>query len=281
MGIFDGCLLASDIDGTLLDNGYINPRCIEKIKFFASEGGAFAISTGRSVGAVSMVTNAIDCLAPSVVANGAMIYDYKNRKIIKEHLLPNDDKRIVNAVMELGLDIGVEIHSGERALVVRANCETDDHEQYEDLVAEFVSLDEALKHNWTKVLFAFANPDDLEGVKEFILGLNIKSDLFNTVAYIDNRQRYYLEVVPKGVSKAGSVKDLCGILGIADGCCYAIGDYYNDVQMLRSADVTAAPINSPDDIKALVDVVVSKAKDGAVADFIDYLTGRKTKNGCD
>ena len=29
MGLFDGCLLACDIDGTLVDDGYINPRNIE------------------------------------------------------------------------------------------------------------------------------------------------------------------------------------------------------------------------------------------------------------
>ena len=41
MGIFDGCLLASDIDGTLQENGYINPKNIEKIKYFVQEGGKF------------------------------------------------------------------------------------------------------------------------------------------------------------------------------------------------------------------------------------------------
>ena len=32
MGIFEGCLLACDIDGTLMENGYINPKNIEKMK---------------------------------------------------------------------------------------------------------------------------------------------------------------------------------------------------------------------------------------------------------
>ena len=39
MGIFDGCLLACDIDDTLVKNGYINPKNIEKIHYFISEGG--------------------------------------------------------------------------------------------------------------------------------------------------------------------------------------------------------------------------------------------------
>ena len=37
MGIFENCLLASDIDGTLMENGYINPKNLEKIEFFMNE----------------------------------------------------------------------------------------------------------------------------------------------------------------------------------------------------------------------------------------------------
>ena len=44
MGIFSGCLFACDIDGTLLINGVINPRNIEKIEYFVSEGGCFSLS---------------------------------------------------------------------------------------------------------------------------------------------------------------------------------------------------------------------------------------------
>ncbi len=281
MGIFDGCLLASDIDGTLIDNGYINPRCIEKIKFFVSEGGYFSLSTGRSAGAVSAAVNAIDCLSPSVVCNGAMIYDYASNKVLKEYLLCDEDKGVAQLVIDLGLDIGIEIHSGERALVVLRNAETDIHEQYESLEVEFMSLDEAMQYNWSKILLAVADFEDYEPTIQMLKSVCKNSDVLNTTAVIDNRTRHYIEVVPKGVSKAKSIMTLCEMFNIKEGCSYAIGDYYNDVPMLKNADVCAVPVNAPDDVKELADVIVSTAKDGAVADFIDYLTGRNTKNGCD
>ena len=55
MGIFSGCLFACDIDGTLMSSGKINPKNIEKIEYFMSEGGCFSLSTGRTVGAVGPV----------------------------------------------------------------------------------------------------------------------------------------------------------------------------------------------------------------------------------
>lgn len=277
MGIFDGCLLASDIDGTLLDNGYINPICVEKIRFFIENGGLFALATGRSVGAVSMVTAVIDDIGPSVVANGAMIYDYKNEKIIKEYLLPECDKSVADYIMNLGLDIGIEIHSGKKVLVTEANSETEDHESYEKLESELISLEEALKYDWTKILFAFSNAKQRKKIRESIASLNIKSDLFDTIAFIDGRTRYYLEIVPKGVSKAESLAELCNLLSIEKGGFFAIGDYYNDLKMLENADISATTSEAPDEIKEICDFVGGSCKDGAVADFIDYLT-EKFKN---
>ena len=34
MGIFNGCLITSDVDDTLVSNGYINPKNVEKIEYF-------------------------------------------------------------------------------------------------------------------------------------------------------------------------------------------------------------------------------------------------------
>ena len=90
MGIFSGCLFACDIDGTLMVNGKINPRNIEKIEYFMSEGGYFSLSTGRTVGAVGPVLDKIKRVSPSVVANGCMIYDYENKKVLDELFLPEN-----------------------------------------------------------------------------------------------------------------------------------------------------------------------------------------------
>lgn len=275
MGIFDGCLLAADIDGTLVgDEGTVNPRCIEKIKYFVSEGGAFSIATGRSVGAISCVLKAIDCLSPSVVMNGAVIYDYKKEKTVHQLLLPDSDKAAVFEVMECFPNVGIEVHCGARAILLRRNSETDDHETYEDFTAEPMDFKNCSSFGWNKVLFTFTDTADIDCVKVLLAGKNLQSNLINTTAFVYDKQRYYLELIPKNVSKAEAVVRLCGLLGIKNGGLFTIGDYYNDVPMLRCADVCAVPENSPEDIKAVSDVVVSTAKDGAVADFIDYLSER-------
>ena len=51
----------------------------------------------------------------------------------------------------------------------------------------------------------------------------------------------------------------------------AIGDFYNDVPMLRAAGISATVGDANDDIKELVDFVGGRCLDGAVADFIEYI----------
>lgn len=279
MGIFDGCLLACDIDGTLLINDYIPQRNIEKIKYFASEGGAFCLATGRTAGAISSVTKRIDCISPSIVANGSMIYDIKNDKPIYEIFIPEDDKRIVKAVLDGCKTIGTEAHCGKKVIVLNQNQESIDHAVYEDLDTVLLDYNEALQHNWNKVIYLSANDEELATTKQIISSFEHNSQFVDTSAVIDGRRRYYYEHVPRGVSKAATLKILCEKLNIQKGCCYAIGDYYNDLEMIKTADIGAALIESPEDVRAVATTVVCDVRNGAVADFIDYLTERKLENG--
>ncbi len=281
MGIFDGCLLASDIDGTLLLNNYLPQENLEKIEYFIREGGAFALATGRTVGAVSSVTSRIENLSPSIVANGSVIYDFNNDTALYEQFVPTEDRYIVKKVLEGCSTVGIEIHSGKQVLVVNVNQETLDHENYENLVAIPLDYEAALSYNWNKVLYLFGNEDEAKVVKQIISNCKHNSQFVDTTAIIDGRRRYYYEHVPKNISKATTLKILCEKLDIKQGCCYAIGDYYNDLEMIKTADVGAALVDSPDEVKAVANTIVGTAKNGAVAGFIDYLTEirKETKNG--
>ena len=219
MGVFSGCLLACDIDGTLMANGKINPRNVEKIEYFMSEGGYFSLSTGRTVGAVGPVLSIIKRVSPSVVANGCMIYDYENKKVLDELFLPEDEYYIAKMVFD-----------------------------------------------------RFDNYKDLAAVKELIAGESSSSRFIDTSAAIGGRKRNYYEQFPAGVSKASELDKLKKMLKIDKGCYFAMGDYYNDLEMIKAADISAVPSETPEDIKAYADFVAGKCEDGAVADFIDYLT---------
>lgn len=276
MGIFNGCLLACDVDGTLVENGYINPKNIEKIEYFMSEGGFFSIATGRSVTAISSVTSKLKKFSPSVVANGSMIYDYVKGEIVYEDYLAREDYNIVKDVLEIGLNVGIEVHTGDRIFTVRRTPKTDIHQVYESLETTVMSFEEACKYNWNKLLFTGDDMNDFDKLKEISKKYK-NSDFVATAVCLKEDTQHYYEQLPKGVSKASAITRLCSMFNIKKGCSYAIGDFYNDIEMLKNADICAVPNGSPEEIKALADFVAVSCREGAVADFIDYLTKIYTK----
>lgn len=47
-----------------------------------------------------------------------MIYDYENKRVLNELFIDKSDYYIVKKVMDMGLDVGIEVHSGDRVLTL-------------------------------------------------------------------------------------------------------------------------------------------------------------------
>ena len=277
MGIFENCLLACDIDGTLISGDVLPERNIQRIKYFVSEGGAFSLSTGRALEGIGAVTSKIDCIAPSVLSNGCVIYDFKQQKAIEEKNLPCCTLQMARLAMEQ--KIGFEMHSAD-GIFVPSRCDASDlHESYENMPVQFVPFSEAVKHGINKVIYFIEHESQIEYLKKTSEKYKNDCTFYSTCAFICGEKQNYFEQLPSGVSKAQAISRLREILNIKKGGYFAIGDYYNDLEMIKAADISAVPCESPDDIKAAATVTVGSAADGAVADFIDCLE-EFLKNGC-
>lgn len=273
MGLFDGCLLASDIDDTLLYSGYINPINIEKINYFIKEGGVFSLASGRSAKALYPIVKEIGGISVCVTANGSMIYDFSTSKVLYEEHIPKTDYHIAADIMKSSPAVGVEVHTGMDILVINRTSECDDHAEYEDLEPRYVSFEEAEGYGWNKVLYLCNSEKERKSLREEASKNSSASFFLETTAVINGKVRYYFEQVPKNISKNSALERLCKMRGIKAGGYFSIGDYYNDVEMLKGADISAVPCAAPEDVKIYADYITVSCKDGAVADFIDYLTG--------
>lgn len=275
MRIFEKCLLASDIDGTLVDTGRISNRNIEKIKYFCEQGGTFVVATGRSSGAIKQVFNLIDkdLLGPSVFLNGGMIYDFKKETAIYAEVLPEKTKEYIKAVLKHHPDIGIEVHSDSRIFVLKATAESELHEDYELLEREYVTFEQIKNEKWNKVLYACDDQNACDNLSKTLLKLGKgQCDFIQTGAVIEGVMHIYYEQIPLSINKGATLKKLCEILKIKKGGFFAIGDFYNDIEMLKAADVSATMENSPEDIKKIVNFIGGRCLDGGVADFIEYLS---------
>lgn len=285
MGIFDNCLLACDVDGTLICEEKLPENNIKSIEFFIKQGGKFALSTGRSPDALKQLFLHMDrkLAGMSVVLGGGMIYDFQNEKIVSRQILSDSDKFFSEYVRDNFKDVGIEVHLDGVVNVLNATYESDIHEQYEDLNCEFKPFDSIKQACWNKVLYTVKTEQEAEKLLEILSEKGSKTCLFmKTSADIYGEKRFYVEQLPYGISKGKAVKEMAKILGIKNGGVFGIGDYYNDIEMLKCVDIGAATMEAPCELKKEAKYITCEAKNGAVADFINYLTelfGEEENNG--
>ena len=113
MGIFDGYLLVSDMDGTLLNSkGKLSEENKKAIEYFVDNGGQFTLATGRMLPSIKRHIHKMKVTLPVIMYNGTKVYDFNNNEVIWEKFLEEDRKEIVKVVKEvIANGVGQELKS--------------------------------------------------------------------------------------------------------------------------------------------------------------------------
>lgn len=263
MGIFDGCLLVSDFDGTLYFEGEIPKRNHEALEYFMTSGGLFSVASGRGPYAARKVFRLVKTNAPSLLVNGAVVFDPEKGEIIEAEVLGEKAKKKTAEIIEKFPDIGVEITMKDSIVTINENKDTILHRKSESFANIIKTYDEIKDEPWIKTLLMSSDEAVLNAVKSFLD--NGERDSFELVA----TSPIFYEILPKGIDKSAGIPKLREITKAKRAFC--IGDFYNDLGMVEMAEVGAFTANAPEELKAKADFITGSAKLGAVADFIYYL----------
>lgn len=263
---FDGYVLVSDFDGTLINQqGKISDENIEAIQTFVALGGLFCGATGRTQLSIEPYKQVLPIVAPWILFNGAVVYDFEQQAFLHiescshEPLIP-----LVNTIMNQFPTLNTQICTAQMLYLVNPTAEDDQMVVFEDQPHERCNLAD-IKEPLIKLMFQ--GPRELLVAVETVLAENLPLDTYRFFYSGEN----YLEIMENKVSKGSGLKALRLHLGETAKHVCAIGDYYNDVEMLEWADISATPENAPEDIKKFATVVVNHHDDHALKDFIEWL----------
>lgn len=276
MGIFEGCLLVSDLDDTLIYGGRVPRRNFDAVARFQREGGKFAFATGRAAPGTLPVLEQIRCNAPAIVYNGSMIYDFDSRRILASETLSTADRRLAFEAADRFPEIGLEVHSNLECYVLRSTPQIEWHVAYEHVPAASADAEELLHSSWQKALFS---PRDVAAFEPLCAFLRERAgerriNLMPTSADDNGTIYRFLEFLPADVTKGTALPTLARLTGALPGRVFAIGDYDNDATMLAAADYAAVPAGACDTARAQADCVCCPCEEGAVAEFIDVIERR-------
>ena len=88
-------------------------------------------------------------------------------------------------------------------------------------------------------------------------------------------ERTLYEILPRGIHKGTALEKLCPLVGIDPRRTIAVGDYNNDIGMLRTAGVGVAVDNASPEAKAAADYITVGHEQHAIAAIIsDLESGR-------
>lgn len=227
MSIFDGYLLVSDMDGTLLNSkGKLSEENRKAIDYFVENGGKFTLATGRMVASVRRFIDKISTNLPIVLYNGTKIYDYNEEKTIYEEFLEEERKETIKKIKELHSNFGIELYIDETVYIYQDSRFTQRFSKLGyDIVFEVD--DEVWKKRWTKVLI-LGEKEELNELEEKFI------ELFGSGPIIRSGDNY-LEMVPYNNSKGQALKQLIEIHNLHNHTVITVGDNMNDVELLEVA----------------------------------------------
>jgi Cof subfamily protein (haloacid dehalogenase superfamily) len=262
-------LIASDVDGTLLDDlERVTPRTRAAVRAAVDSGVQFVLATGRPPRWIKPVVDALGIAPMAVCANGAVIYDSATDRILSARTLSPE------LLAELA-EVATRVIPGAGLAVERVG-----RSAHDAATPQFVSSP-GYEHAWL-------NPDNTEvsvedllsapAVKLLIRKAGARSGdmaaalaehvgIVGDLTYSTNNG--LIEVVPLGVSKATGIEEVARPLGIVAADVVAFGDMPNDVPMLLWAGLGVAMGNAHPDAVAAADEVTAPNTDDGLARVLE------------
>lgn len=263
-------LILSDLDETLLVEHHVPEFNIKAIKKAQKQGVKFVPATGRAYFMTEPILKELDLDDRegeySICFNGGLIVENKNKRILNFKYLDFDvAKTIFNEAKKY--DVCVIVFTIDMCYIYRANkaeVARKIKQKAPFKIIDDFSLNNLKGQKIAKILFA---REDMDYLKK--IGNDLKDIVADkaTLSYSSNR---YLEFNALGIDKGFGLRWLANYLKLDISETIAIGDNYNDEEMIKTAGLGACVASSHDEIKASANYVTKLDYDqGAVKEVIE------------
>ena len=284
-------LLALDLDGTLLDSrGNISERNRLAIENAREQGVRVALVTGRRFRDSRPVALELGLDIPLISHNGALTKHAATLQTVSVLPLP---LAAAHEALQIGRRAGADAllsddHEGLGVLIydhlrgdnfaaqkyVSWARKIHGDEEGRDAVQQVASLEEYMDHEPIHLAFSGGceEMDQLEAI--------LKTELGSTVKILGTKYPEQdftlLDVVNPAASKGAGVAAAAGELGVSQEEVMAIGDNYNDLEMLLFAGTGVVMANAPLSLREIAGLhpTASNREDGVALAIEQFILNR-------
>lgn len=260
-------LVAVDLDGTLLDEEYkVMPEVRDIVARARAKGVGFTFATGRLFPSARQFALELGLNLPLITYNGALIKGANGAKTLFHLPL---DRELAREVLDMTQD-----WTGRRFVFIDNVVYTDTEDEVTRnyaiaLRVEFrllKQLDRALSEGPTMITFR-NEPPEIDKLTGFM------RNHFQDAIYMVNSRPFFLDITHREVTKGRGLAELCSHLGIRADEVLAVGDGWNDLEMLEFAGLGAVVANAPEGLKAKADYVAAGSHYHGVIEIMEKFLG--------
>lgn len=240
----------TDLDGTLLDaDQTLSKRNRATLVDLESRGVMRVVITGRSLLSCDRVIDGAFPIDVLVTSSGAGIFNHSPRRLLHAFgLSASEIETAVGVLQQLDMDFMVHapVPDNHRFRWYRAETRNPDFDRRLSLYEghhEPLDLTDPLPQSGAQLL-AICKAASAEAQHETLRRYLPEHNVIRTTSPLDHESTWF-EIFPKTVGKAQAAQWICTHLDLAAERALAIGNDFNDVDMLRWAPVAHVVSNSP------------------------------------
>lgn len=252
-------LIAMDLDGTLLDSrGHLPDENVRAIAEAADRGIEILIVTGRRFQSARLTTAALACNVDFISSNGALIKSRSGETHYRRLLPAGVARPVLQATPEFRACAGVIFDRPHERQVIFEKIDWNGAyvgpylSRHREQVAEVQPLTDCLDGDDDPVEILYL--DDCASIQRVAQRLResaLSSQYTLAMTEYQARNLSMLDVLQRGVSKGAALAEWAARRGISRAEVMAIGDNWNDREMLQYAGL---PVIMGNSVPALKDV---------------------------
>lgn len=262
-------MVITDLDGTLLDSrGTLAPNTRQALEDLGEAGIPRVVATGRSPHSFLRAVSDDLPIDFAILSSGVGIVDWPQRRTLFSTGLGRDAiAHVAELLLHMRLDFMVH-HAFPENHAFWFWRATADNPDFDRRVALYREHAAPLREDLDGVgpgaqVVAIVRDDDSKRTLAEVRSRLADFSILRTTSPID-RASTWIEIFPAGVTKGSASAWLAGELGVSRTRVLAIGNDYNDLELLEWAGNPRVVANAPGDLRARFPVVPSNDDEGVV-----------------
>lgn len=256
-------LIAIDIDDTLInDNREVTPATQQALEQAVAQGVVVTLATGRAYASAQAIARQTGLNVPIITYQGALVKNLLDEKVLYERYMPQDAAhKLFEFCIERNLHL--QTYIDDKLYAREENQKLIDYTTLNG-TAYYVEPDfSKLVAQPTPKMLIIDEPEYLDQIAPVI------RELLGDGVHVTKSKPNFLEIMHHEGTKGHALKFLAGHFGCDLSQTIAIGDSWNDHEMLEAAGLGVAMANAIPALKDIADYVTLSNNEDGVKHVID------------